>query len=185
MANSALRLVSCSDFLRPWRWRRHASPNRRLTFNGLHGVLSQETELFIITAVRTSNPTCLTKLLFIIATQVLAIRSNSSLCRHMLTLNVQVLHTQPHNLTLCSANVNRFSYWTSLWPFQQITNTQSITTMYELHTGILICFLQCNVLFYMYDCFMKVLKFLNLCTIMKNKFSYWFSYYYIPLRIIL
>jgi hypothetical protein len=28
-----------------------------LTFNGLHGVISQKTELFITTAVRTSNPT--------------------------------------------------------------------------------------------------------------------------------
>jgi hypothetical protein len=30
---------------------------RRLTFNGLYGVMSQKTELFIITAVRISNPT--------------------------------------------------------------------------------------------------------------------------------
>jgi hypothetical protein len=28
----------------------------RLTFNGLHGFRSQKTELFITTAVRTSNP---------------------------------------------------------------------------------------------------------------------------------
>jgi hypothetical protein len=28
-----------------------------LTFNGIHGVISQEIELFITTAVRTSNPT--------------------------------------------------------------------------------------------------------------------------------
>jgi hypothetical protein len=33
------------------------SPKRRLTCNGLHGVISQETKLFIITAVRTSNAT--------------------------------------------------------------------------------------------------------------------------------
>jgi hypothetical protein len=32
-------------------------PKRRLTFNGLHGVISQKIELFITTAVRTSNPT--------------------------------------------------------------------------------------------------------------------------------
>jgi hypothetical protein len=29
---------------------------RRLTFNGLHGVVSEETELFTTIAVRTSNP---------------------------------------------------------------------------------------------------------------------------------
>jgi hypothetical protein len=29
---------------------------RRLTFNGLHGVISQKTEPFITTAVRTSDP---------------------------------------------------------------------------------------------------------------------------------
>jgi hypothetical protein len=30
-----------------------------LTFNGLHGVISQKLELFITTAVRTSNPAIL------------------------------------------------------------------------------------------------------------------------------
>jgi hypothetical protein len=30
----------------PWRWRRHVPPKRRLTFNGLHGVISKKTELF-------------------------------------------------------------------------------------------------------------------------------------------
>jgi hypothetical protein len=42
---------------RPWRWRRYVPPKRRLTFNGLHGVVSQKMVLFISTAVRTSNPT--------------------------------------------------------------------------------------------------------------------------------
>jgi hypothetical protein len=32
--------------LRPWRLRRHFSPKRRLTFNGLHDVISQKIELF-------------------------------------------------------------------------------------------------------------------------------------------
>jgi hypothetical protein len=40
-----------------YKTRRHVPPKRRLTFNGLHGVISQKTELFITTAVRTSNPT--------------------------------------------------------------------------------------------------------------------------------
>jgi hypothetical protein len=31
--------------------------SRLLTFNGLHGVISQKVEVFIITAVRTSDPT--------------------------------------------------------------------------------------------------------------------------------
>jgi hypothetical protein len=30
--------------LRPWRWRRYVVPKSRLTFSGLHGVISQETE---------------------------------------------------------------------------------------------------------------------------------------------
>jgi hypothetical protein len=42
---------------RPWRCRRHFPSKRRLNFNGLHGVISYKTELFITTAVRTSNPT--------------------------------------------------------------------------------------------------------------------------------
>jgi hypothetical protein len=36
---------------------RYALPKRLLTFNGLHGVISQDLELLITTAVRTSNPT--------------------------------------------------------------------------------------------------------------------------------
>jgi hypothetical protein len=32
--------------LRPWRWRRHVPPKRLLTFNRLHGVVSQRIELF-------------------------------------------------------------------------------------------------------------------------------------------
>jgi hypothetical protein len=43
--------------LRPWGWRRYVRTKRRLTFNGLHGVISQKIVLFITTAVRTSNPT--------------------------------------------------------------------------------------------------------------------------------
>jgi hypothetical protein len=47
-------------FLRPWRWRRYVPPKRRLTLNGLHGVISQKTIFFITTAVKTSDPmTCL------------------------------------------------------------------------------------------------------------------------------
>jgi hypothetical protein len=32
--------------LLPWRWRRYVPPKRRLTFNGLQGVIFQKTELF-------------------------------------------------------------------------------------------------------------------------------------------
>jgi hypothetical protein len=42
---------------RPWRWRRYVPPKRRLFFNGLHGVMSQEIALFITITVRTSDPT--------------------------------------------------------------------------------------------------------------------------------
>jgi hypothetical protein len=43
--------------LRSWRWGRHVSSKRPLTFNGLHGVVSQKIEFFITTAMKTSNPT--------------------------------------------------------------------------------------------------------------------------------
>jgi hypothetical protein len=39
------------------KWMRHVPPKRRLTYNGLHGVVYQKTELFITTAVGTSDPT--------------------------------------------------------------------------------------------------------------------------------
>jgi hypothetical protein len=35
---------------------RHVPPKRRLTFNGLHGAIPNEIELFITTTVRISNP---------------------------------------------------------------------------------------------------------------------------------
>jgi hypothetical protein len=43
---------------------RYVPPNRRLTFNGLHGVISQKIVLFITTAVRTSDPTKFTSFAF-------------------------------------------------------------------------------------------------------------------------
>jgi hypothetical protein len=33
-------------FIWSWRWRLHVAPKRSLTFNGLHGVISQKIELF-------------------------------------------------------------------------------------------------------------------------------------------
>jgi hypothetical protein len=63
------QVVSCfcagfllSLFFRPWKWRRYVSLRRRLTPNGLHGLISQNMVLFITTAVRTSNPTCIFKI---------------------------------------------------------------------------------------------------------------------------
>jgi hypothetical protein len=32
---------------KPWRWRRHVPPKRRLTFNGLHGIIFKKMELFV------------------------------------------------------------------------------------------------------------------------------------------
>jgi hypothetical protein len=55
--------------LRSWRWQRHIFPKRQLIFNGLLGVVSQRTEIFITCAVRTSIPTKLLQILiFWIAT---------------------------------------------------------------------------------------------------------------------
>jgi hypothetical protein len=39
----------------PWKWR-HVPPKRRLTFHRLYVIISQKTEVFITTVVRTSNP---------------------------------------------------------------------------------------------------------------------------------
>jgi hypothetical protein len=50
--------------LRPWKRRRQVPPRSRLIFNGLHGVISQKTEFFITTAVRTSNTTTNSMLLW-------------------------------------------------------------------------------------------------------------------------
>jgi hypothetical protein len=50
-------------FLRPWRWRRYFPLKRRLTLNVLQGAISQKLILFITTAVKTSNPTCISHVL--------------------------------------------------------------------------------------------------------------------------
>jgi hypothetical protein len=49
--------VSCMAYSSTCRWRRHVPPKRRLTFNGPRGVISHRIELFLTTAVRTSNCT--------------------------------------------------------------------------------------------------------------------------------
>jgi hypothetical protein len=36
---------------------RYILPKRRLSYNGLHDVVSQKAELFLVTAARTSSPT--------------------------------------------------------------------------------------------------------------------------------
>jgi hypothetical protein len=55
--HEAGRKQSCDwPILWSWRWRRYVPPKRRLAFNELHDILSQKTELFITTALRTSNP---------------------------------------------------------------------------------------------------------------------------------
>jgi hypothetical protein len=47
---------ACHLLFRSWTWRRYVPPKRRLTLNGLQGVISQKMVLFVTTAVRTSNP---------------------------------------------------------------------------------------------------------------------------------
>jgi hypothetical protein len=43
--------------LQPWSWLQYDSLTHQLTFTGLHGVISHNTELFVDTTVWTSNPT--------------------------------------------------------------------------------------------------------------------------------
>jgi hypothetical protein len=43
---------------RPWRWRRYVFPKCLLTFNGLHGVISQKIILFMDYSVRASHHIC-------------------------------------------------------------------------------------------------------------------------------
>jgi hypothetical protein len=49
------RSILAPRILRPWRSRRYVPLKRRLTFIGLHGVISQKVVLFITTAVRTAT----------------------------------------------------------------------------------------------------------------------------------
>jgi hypothetical protein len=62
-ANGLLCLLPASCWfldwliLQPWGWRGRVPLNRQLSFNRLHRVISQKTEVFITTTVRTWNPT--------------------------------------------------------------------------------------------------------------------------------
>jgi hypothetical protein len=55
--------VSCLAYSSALKMGRYVLPKRRLTLNGLHGVISQKIILFITTAVKTSNPTLFISLL--------------------------------------------------------------------------------------------------------------------------
>jgi hypothetical protein len=62
LSSRLLCLLSASNWLltwcidRPWKWSRHVPQTHPLTYNGLHGVISQKTGLFIPIVVRTSKP---------------------------------------------------------------------------------------------------------------------------------
>jgi hypothetical protein len=49
-----LRLVPRSRTFLPWRWGRYFPPKSRFT-QDLHGIISQKTAFFLVTAVKTSN----------------------------------------------------------------------------------------------------------------------------------
>jgi hypothetical protein len=53
-----LTLVLRSRIFLPWRWRRYDPPKSRFNRPHLHGATPQKTTFFIVTAVKTSNPTC-------------------------------------------------------------------------------------------------------------------------------
>jgi hypothetical protein len=59
--------------LRPWRWRQYVTPKRRLTFTGLHGVISQKIVLFITTALRTSNPSSTYLIIRVVPSSILTL----------------------------------------------------------------------------------------------------------------
>jgi hypothetical protein len=73
-----------------WRWRRYVPPKRLLTFNGLHGVISQKMILFITTAVRNSNPTCIK--LYLLLVGCLA---------YFLTLKMEVVRFSENMVYFC------------------------------------------------------------------------------------
>jgi hypothetical protein len=53
-----LTLFLLALFLLPWRWRRHGPPKRRFIINP-HVATSQKTAFFVVTTMKTSNPTCI------------------------------------------------------------------------------------------------------------------------------
>jgi hypothetical protein len=65
--------------LRPWRWRRYVPPKRRLAFNWVHCIISQNIVLFMTTGVKTSNPAFMWSV-----RHCFPILSDAELCRQIL-----------------------------------------------------------------------------------------------------
>jgi hypothetical protein len=71
----AFHLLACW-FLWPWRWRRYVPPKRRLTLNGLHGVISQKMILLI-------------SLIIYCREQCLVLYRNNSVFKELIILSVE------------------------------------------------------------------------------------------------
>jgi hypothetical protein len=109
-ANRALLLVySCflgCTILRPQRWSQYFPLKYWLTFTIWHGDISQKTELLIVTAVRTSNPTL----------QVFS--SNFHMLGHMVFTHLQV--TLKLSISRCLDN-NPLAHCKRILSIQDIT----------------------------------------------------------------
>jgi hypothetical protein len=97
------QLVSCLAYSWTLEMRGDMFVKRRLTFNGLRGVISQKMVDFITTAVRTSNPTAVIAL----QVQLLVIYKiqNAGLCLMWCTRSVYSTH-------LCHFICRSYTYFT-------------------------------------------------------------------------
>jgi hypothetical protein len=108
---SAFHLLSCCFLfawliLRPWKWRRHVPPKHRLTFNGLHGVISQKTVLFASTLVTKLYNLPYQRRLILIRVRFLSIFMFMMWTAKILWNGIFTGNFSVSNVSLCFANTN-------------------------------------------------------------------------------
>jgi hypothetical protein len=84
-----------------------------LTFNGLHSVVSHKIALFMTTAVRTSNPTNLTLLIFVMGMRCTFCKADSRSGHHLIghELAGGILVKAAKGAITDQINGNYYEYW--------------------------------------------------------------------------
>jgi hypothetical protein len=127
--------------LGPWRWRRHVSPKRRLTFDGIHDVISHKIELFITIAVRNWDPGQCWRSGFLTAWHFLIMQTNiyskMFLCHGKRQLDVQWRQNDlPHDLSWPSEGRLCVSAWSEV-AITSLETTGCRDKATELHSPLL------------------------------------------------
>jgi hypothetical protein len=125
-------LIHCPNQLLVWTHSTKSSvfwditPRSRLTFNGLHRVISQKTELFITKAVRTSNPT---NLVFSRTLYETDAWDTPSKLKHVFVTCTNMTNTRTCDAVLKSLSSFSSQYWSSWCKLLSINTVYAIVSI--------------------------------------------------------